>query len=426
MLLSMREWPRMHSRIVVRVISSATRTISKPDFPRSASQYRTSMLGVGKHRTNQLTIQDAHEQNLGRTMCTSTSSTIGNLSVPLTIGKNEIREFMAVYPDVVSELTEFANRYESKVAANWFEKALQYNLSPTNMKNSVITVLTYKHLVKGDQLTAENLRLAHLLGWCLELLHSVILITDDIVDNSTTRRGQFCWYKLEDVGFNAVNDAFMIENGIYELLKKHFRHLDCYVDQVELFRQSTFKFISGQTMDMLVGRRSVTTFTRNIYNEIVMNKTASYFFYLPMALALHLANVKDQKMFSECEAIAIELGKFYQVQNDFLDCFGSPDFTGKIGTDIEANKCTWLAVTCMELANPEQKSLMEECYGQNDPQKIARVKQLYEELNIPSLYAKHEEETYNRIKTLIQQASDNMPREVLQEVLNTIYKREIK
>ncbi|XP_054737649.1 farnesyl pyrophosphate synthase-like [Anastrepha obliqua] len=358
-------------------------------------------------------------------MCTSTSSTIGNLSVPLAMGKNEIDGFIAVYPDVVRDLTVFGNNNASKMAADWFEKALNYNLSPTNTKNSVITVLTYKNLMKGDQLTAENLRLAHLLDWCRELLHSVILITDDIIDKGIKRRGQLCWYKLEDVGFNAVNDALMIENGIYKLLKKHFRHLDCYVDLVELFCQSIFKYMTGQSMDMLAGGRSVTTFTRDLYDEIVKTKTASYYFYLPMAVALHLANVKDQKVFSECEAIAIELGNFYQIQNDFLDCFASPDFTAKIGTDIEANKCTWLAVACMELANPEQKSLMEECYGQSDPQKIARVKRLYEELNIPSLYAKHEEETYNRIKILIQQASVKMPREALQEILNAVNRRGI-
>ncbi|XP_054738151.1 farnesyl pyrophosphate synthase-like [Anastrepha obliqua] len=425
MLLSMREWPRMHSRIVARVISSASGTKSKTDFPRSASQYRTSMLGVGKHRTNQLTIQEAHEQNLSRTMCTSTSSTIGNLSVPLAMGKNEIDGFIAVYPDVVRDLTDFGNGYESKMAADWFEKALNYNLSPTNTKNSVITVLTYKNLMKGDQLTAENLRLAHLLDWCRELLHSVILITDDIMDKGIKRRGQLCWYKLDEVGLNAVNDALMIENGIYKILKKNFRHLDCYVDLVELFCQSAFKYATGQSMDMLAGRRSVTTFTRDLYDAIVKTKTAASCFYLPVTSALYLANVKDQKMFSECEAISIELGKFYQVQNDFLDCFGSPDFTGKIGTDIEANKCTWLAVACMELANPEQKSLMEECYGQSDPEKIARVKQLYEELNIPSLYAKQEEETYNRIKTLIQQASVKVPREALQEILNGVYQKGI-
>lgn len=59
------------------------------------------------------------------------------------------------------------------------------------------------------------------------------------------------------------------------------------------------------------------------------------------------------------------MGHFFQVQDDFLDCFGNPEITGKIGTDIQDNKCSWLAVVCMQRANDEQKQIMLDCYGRH-------------------------------------------------------------
>lgn len=33
--------------------------------------------------------------------------------------------------------------------------------------------------------------------------------------------------------------------------------------------------------------------------------------------------------------------------------------TGKVGTDIEENKCCWLVIQALQLASPEQKKILE-------------------------------------------------------------------
>ncbi|XP_036332482.1 farnesyl pyrophosphate synthase-like [Rhagoletis pomonella] len=203
------------------------------------------------------------------------------------MSKDERSEFMAIYPDVLQDLTVIADKFKSRYAADGLITAVDYNMSPTNGKCGLISVLTYKSLAKGHKLNAEKLRLANLLGWCVELQHCALLIADDMVDNGIARRGKLCWHKLEEVGLNAINDALMIENCIFVLLKKHFRYLDCYVDLIELFHENTFKCISGQSLDMLLSKKSVDTFNMDIYNTLVLNKTSNHFFYLPIMLDLY-------------------------------------------------------------------------------------------------------------------------------------------
>ncbi|XP_017477279.1 PREDICTED: farnesyl pyrophosphate synthase-like [Rhagoletis zephyria] len=332
--------------------------------------------------------------------------------------KEDIEEYMAAYPEILRELVEAAKYDSSDDAAEWFQKCLIYN-NPGSKKHmfGVVAVVMYKSIIPKDQLTPEKLKLIHYLGWCVELFHSALYITDDVVDQSTTRRGQLCWYKLDGPNYTVTNDILMMENAIYKLLRKHFSHMDFYLPILELFHDLSFQAVRGQLMDYLSSQKSVSTFNMKIYQSTIMDKAGCHILWLPSALALHLAGVKDPKVFNECQFILQDMSCFYQEQNDYLDVFVHADITGKIGSDIESNKCSWLAVTCMQQANPEQKAIMVECYGQKDPKKIARVKQLYEEMNLPSVYQKFEREKFKTFQKYIEQTTNGVPKEALIKIL---------
>lgn len=191
----------------------------------------------------------------------------------------------------------------------------------------------------------------------------MLILFDDIMDGSQTRRNQPCWHTLNGIGLSALNDALMVESFIFMILHKHFSSEEYYTKLLELFHEVIFITIIGQALDLQTSKKNVDSFTMDIYETIAANKTSHYSFFLPVALAMHMSNFKHPEAFHQAKSILLEMGHFFQVQDDFLDCFGDTAKTGKIGTDIQENKCTWLAVVTMQRANTLQKFIMRECYG---------------------------------------------------------------
>lgn len=103
---------------------------------------------------------------------------------------------------------------------------------------------------------------------------------------------------------------------------------------------------------------------------IVRYKTAYYTFYLPCAIGMIYAGVKDPASYRLARDICCRIGEFFQIQDDFLDCFGDPKVIGKVGTDIQDNKCSWLVVQALERASKAQKAVLMENYAIDDESKV--------------------------------------------------------
>lgn len=341
--------------------------------------------------------------------------------------KDESRELMAVWPDVVRDITEASQRLDIPDVTKWLAKVLQYNVPGGKKSRGLALVYAYKMLAPSDQVTQDNIRLARILAWCVELLHSFFLVIDDIQDRSSFRRNQPCWYLHNDIGLAAINDGLMIENVMYQLLQKHFKGKECYIDLVETFQDISLKTIMGQNLDTHSTNFGKTPnldlFTMNRYNSIVNYKTSYYSFVLPINVAMHFAGIKDKEMFRQAKTILLEMGHFFQVQDDYMDCYGDSQVMGKVGTDIQEGKCTWLVVVALQRATSQQRKILEECYGSTDTEKVRRVKQLYNDIGLPNTYSIYEEETYNLLNTHIQQISRGLPHNLFLKILEKLYHR---
>lgn len=126
------------------------------------------------------------------------------------------------------------------------------------------------------------------------------------------------------------------------------------------------------------------------YTYIVRYKTAYYSFYLPVALGMIISGISSEQTYINIKKILLEIGECYQIQDDYIDCYGDPSKTGKIGTDIEDGKCTWFIVKALELCNDSQKKVLLDNYAKKDPVNVKAVLQIYNELDLKSVYLREE------------------------------------
>jgi farnesyl diphosphate synthase len=66
-------------------------------------------------------------------------------------------------------------------------------------------------------------------------LHSSLMVAQDALDGAELRRGRASWPAHCGLGLRAVNDAALLETGLYQLLKLHFRSHPHYLEILELF-----------------------------------------------------------------------------------------------------------------------------------------------------------------------------------------------
>ncbi|KAH0498152.1 hypothetical protein TgHK011_005423 [Trichoderma gracile] len=342
--------------------------------------------------------------------------------------KTTLKEFESVYPKLEEALLDHARSYKlPEKELNWFKKNLEVN--PLGGKcNRGMSVPDSASVILGRPLTEEEYFKAATLGWMTELLQAFFLVSDDIMDSSITRRGQPCWYRQEGVGMVAINDAFLLESGIYIILKKFFRDHPRYIDMVELFHETSFQTELGQLCDLLTAPEdtvNLDNFSMEKYTFIVIYKTAYYSFYLPVALALYLLDIATPQNLQTAKDILIPLGEYFQIQDDYLDNFGLPEHIGKIGTDIKDNKCSWLVNQALQIVTPEQRKILEDNYGQKDDAKEQAIKQLYNDLKLKERYEEFEEKRAAELKDLINKIdeSQGLKKEVFEVFLGKIYKR---
>ncbi|KAI9662583.1 MAG: Farnesyl pyrophosphate synthetase [Bathelium mastoideum] len=337
-------------------------------------------------------------------------------------------EFETSFPKLVGDVLADSKQHGfPQVGQDWLKASLEHN-TIGGKYNRGMSVIDTTSILLGHSLSEDEHTRAAVLGWIVELLQAYFLVSDDIMDDSKTRRGAPCWYRMPNVGMIAVNDGLMIESSIYILLKKYFRSHPRYLELLELMHEVTFQTELGQCIDLLTAPEDnvdLSNFSMEKYIFIVRYKTAFYSFYLPVALALYNLDIGTDKNLQQAKDILIPMGEYFQVQDDFLDAFADPEKLGKIGTDIQDNKCSWLVNQALKQASSEQRKVLDDNYGRKDAIAEARVKDVYHQMKLDQVYAEYEEGAVSKLREHIARVdtSEGLKPEVFDEFLRKIYKR---
>ncbi|VDM21402.1 unnamed protein product [Hydatigera taeniaeformis] len=292
-------------------------------------------------------------------------------------------------------------------------------------------------------------------------IQAAFLIHDDIIDDSPMRRGKVSWGLLqqrEGHGLIGINDGLHLYMSAQQLLMASFksRPHPRSLEILKLFCDCANYTCIGQALDILtsdqmrpVDSGGVSLCTRLTSNgdrlrdatvsrstSIAKWKTSYYSFVLPVVAGMLLADVKSDVLFSNAEKILLKIGEYFQVQDDFLDVFGDEKVTGKVGTDIQEGKCSWLIATALDKASSEQRDVLCRNYGLKDPGCVNAVRDIFYELDLPILYSVYEDQARKDIFETIESVSTDktedftgpaatkLPRQLFAEILNILCHRE--
>jgi geranylgeranyl diphosphate synthase type II len=143
-----------------------------------------------------------------------------------------------------------------------------------------------------------------------------------------------------------------------------------------LFNKTAKEVCEGQQLDMDFEKRDRVTMDEYV-NMITLKTSVLLATSLQMGAVLGGAGVGNQQHLYE---FGKNLGIAFQVQDDYLDCFGDPEKFGKQpGGDILANKKTFLMIHTMNVASGTQKTELQNLLKDNATDKIDRVLQLFRE-----------------------------------------------
>ena len=258
---------------------------------------------------------------------------------------------------VGNKLNEVNQQIKHKLASeiNLIHEMTSYHLKSGGKKIRPLLTLCSAKLC-GYEKGNRDVNLAA----CVELIHNATLLHDDVIDNSSLRRGiktsNTIWGNQSSilVGDYLLSRCFemMVEDGSPEILK--------------LLSSTSSKIAQGEVLQLEY--KGEIDILEEIYFNIINSKTASLFAAAARVGAC-IAN-KNKKEKDALESYGRNLGLAFQIADDALDYYSTKITFGKeIGKDFYEGKVTLPIIFLCQKANTEEKIFLEKIFKKKNRSK---------------------------------------------------------
>ena len=183
----------------------------------------------------------------------------------------------------------------------------------------------------------------------VEFIHTATLLHDDVVDESTMRRGK-----------PTANESF---GNAASVLVGDFLHSRAFQMMVDADSMRVMQILSEATNIIAEGEVQQLINTHNVeldeagYLAVIRSKTAKLF-EASARLAAVLADANEM-VEEACAGYGKALGTAFQVIDDALDYDGNADVMGKnIGDDLREGKVTLPLIIAMQRASEAQRNMI--------------------------------------------------------------------
>jgi len=191
----------------------------------------------------------------------------------------------------------------------------------------------------------------------VEFIHTATLLHDDVVDDSTLRRGR----ATANVSFG--NPASVLVGDF--LYSRAFQMMvDCDNMRImQILANATNVIAEGEVQQLM--NMHDASLTQEGYLEVIRSKTAKLFeasARIPAVLAGESAEIE-----SACAEFGLALGTAFQVIDDVLDYDGESAVLGKnLGDDLREGKTTLPLIFAMQKGTLDEKTLIQNAIEHNE------------------------------------------------------------